>query len=786
MGAIRFVTLRRLTRQWRSLVAAGILLGLAFGVSLASFANARRTSSAYERVLADAEAPDASVALGARPEPGVGDLASIDGVTGQRVYAGFLGRADGIEPFLTTALIAPVHDRFPIELPQLQAGRMPDPDAPDEVIVNTDTATRGGLEVGQRLHFRLFDPASSTTKEADVEIVGIGTFPVEMVADETLVLGAFFFTRAFYEAHRDVVVYAASNVDLAPGIDARRDLAPALREVGYELQSARTQERATVRDALRPLLIVLLAIGVLAFGAAVVATSQVVVRTRDRWQHDDDRLRTLGIARRQILAVEVATGGLVAAVALVTAIATTALASPLAPIGPLHEHDPAAGFFLDGAVVGVGSLVLVSTILLLTVALSSVRNRALRPAIQRSPWVADLPGSPATVAGLTLALRTDDGRRRGWRAVVATTAAAMGVAFSAAFVVSAVALSETPANYGFDADLIALNAYGDQFEDQLERAFGDRDDVLAATAYTTGSYLLDGRAVPGLAATSIKGDLSPTILRGRAPRADDEIMVGRDTLELIGADFGETIRVQLLATADVESRTTGQPVRMRIVGVAAFPAVNQVGTDMPRLGVGAMVSRDAYLRMRGEPDNQPEFTMVRLSAGADPDTVIDANADGFQDAGQSATTWFTDTKPAELRQLDAAGAYLRGALIVGYAILLGVFVHALWIRVRANRRDLAVLRVVGCTRRQLDAITAWQTAPFAIGAIVVGIPIGLAVGRYTFRAFARSLAVVEQASIPALLVAALVVGTLLAGCVAAIVGVVAARRIGTATTLREM
>ena len=39
---------------------------------------------------------------------------------------------------------------------------------------------------------------------------------------------------------------------------------------------------------------------------------------------------------------------------------------------------------------------------------------------------------------------------------------------------------------------------------------------------------------------------------------------------------------------------------------------------MPRLGVGALVTRDAFLRMGGDPANQPEFTTVRLADGADP------------------------------------------------------------------------------------------------------------------------------------------------------------------------
>ena len=103
MGAIGFVTARRLARQWRALVAAGVLLGLAFGLGLASVAAARRTASAYDRVLAAADAPDAAVGLGAAPESGKRSLAPIAGITRQRVYAGFVGAADGLDRALATA-----------------------------------------------------------------------------------------------------------------------------------------------------------------------------------------------------------------------------------------------------------------------------------------------------------------------------------------------------------------------------------------------------------------------------------------------------------------------------------------------------------------------------------------------------------------------------------------------------------------------------------------------------------------------------------------------------------
>ena len=106
MSAVAFVARRRLADRWRALVAAGVLLGLGFGFGLASFAAARRTASAYHRILVAADAPDATVGLlGHPPEQAERSLQSLRGITRQRVYAGFLGTAAGVDRILTTALL---------------------------------------------------------------------------------------------------------------------------------------------------------------------------------------------------------------------------------------------------------------------------------------------------------------------------------------------------------------------------------------------------------------------------------------------------------------------------------------------------------------------------------------------------------------------------------------------------------------------------------------------------------------------------------------------------------
>ena len=174
---------------------------------------------------------------------------------------------------------------------------------------------------------------------------------------------------------------------------------------------------------------------------------------------------------------------------------------------------------------------------------------------------------------------------------------------------------------------------------------------------------------------------------------------------------------------------------------------------------------------------------MRLAAAADPTTMT---ARHFDDAARTTTTWFTDAEPAEIRQLDAAMPYLRGSLIVGYGALLAVAAHALWTRARANRQDLAVLRAVGCTGRQLDAVTMWQAFPAAVVSLGVGIPLGIALGRWTFSTFARSLAVVDGASTTPLTVGILVIAVLVAVGIAGLLGVLAARQTRASVALREV
>ena len=96
--------------------------------------------------------------------------------------------------------------------------------------------------------------------------------------------------------------------------------------------------------------------------------------------------------------------------------------------------------------------------------------------------------------------------------------------------------------------------------------------------------------------------------------------------------------------------------------------------------------------------------------------------------------------------------------------------------VRRRRHDLAVLKTIGFTRRQLAATVAWQATMAAIVGSAVGIPLGIALGRWLWTAFARQIYAVPEPAVPVGAVLLLpLVALVLVNLVAAVPGRSAAR-----------
>ena len=102
-----------------------------------------------------------------------------------------------------------------------------------------------------------------------------------------------------------------------------------------------------------------------------------------------------------------------------------------------------------------------------------------------------------------------------------------------------------------------------------------------------------------------------------------------------------------------------------------------------------------------------------------------------------------------------------------------------------RRRDLALLKTLGFTQRQLVSAIAWQASIAAVVGIVVGIPVGIALGRWLWTLFAQEIGAVPAPTVPLWwVVVAGSAAIILANVVAAFPGRSAART-PTALVLRD-
>jgi ABC-type antimicrobial peptide transport system permease subunit len=138
-----------------------------------------------------------------------------------------------------------------------------------------------------------------------------------------------------------------------------------------------------------------------------------------------------------------------------------------------------------------------------------------------------------------------------------------------------------------------------------------------------------------------------------------------------------------------------------------------------------------------------------------------------------------------VRNLSAAGSIpwaLAGFLT---ALAIAAVGHALVMSVRARRREIAVLRTLGLIRRQVVSTVAAQATTTVLVGALVGVPLGIAAGRWSWALVATGLGVVDAPVVPALLIAAVIVGGAVLANVLASVPAAVASRLRPAAILRS-
>lgn len=226
-----------------------------------------------------------------------------------------------------------------------------------------------------------------------------------------------------------------------------------------------------------------------------------------------------------------------------------------------------------------------------------------------------------------------------------------------------------------------------------------------------------------------------------------------------------------------------RPLEVRVVGTASMPTIGTGGNLHPEMATGLLLD-DAVLPSQFYQPG-PNAVLVRLhhkSAAAERSLeAIAAATSTAQDAGVTVVPVLRPAEIVNYRSMGDVPVFLGSSLAAGAVVALGLTLVA---SVRRRRRDLALLKALGFTGRQLAETVAWQSTVAVAAGTIIGAPLGIVVGRLLWDAFAHEISAVPNPDVPAATVALICAGALVvANVVAALPGRSAART-STALLLR--
>lgn len=762
MVAVWLVARAELRRRWRALAALTVIAGIGAGFAVTAGVGARRASTAWERMrnatlsphVIYSVPPDADPALAER----VAGLPEVEAI-GNFSYVPVAPAP--LKPGQDGGGFVALDANFGLRLYRslILEGRQADPRRADEVTVNEAMAAKG-IRVGQRVRLLAGFPPNKPKAIDSATVVGVhrGEFDLGANSGNAVVL----LNYSFLQKHADEL-----EIGPAPGALARlrggdADVARFQRSLraiyGADALVIPGGSAGPVTQAIDVQKVAWTLLAAAAGLAVLVAAGQALSRVASATSVDAPALRAMGMRRPQLIAVGAVVASAVAFGAAVIALAVGVFASPLVPSGLAYRADPDRGIHLEPTVLAAG-VVAVFLVLVGAGALAAwrasgpgglTRRRSLRlpgrgpvPAMLGTHWALAPTGETASASARS--------------ALAAVAVGLAGVIAVVTFATSDDRLQGVPRLYGWSFDGAFDNA-GDgdaaTFQARFPRLAAD-SEVAGLAWGSVVTFLLEGEPTEGLALEQAKGQaVHPTLLGGRAAAAAGEIVLASGTLRQLGKQVGDTV---------VAEGANG-PQRLVIVGGAVYPELGNNG-DLAHM---ASFTQAGAARLRTELANS--FVLVRARPGADPKAIFERHQ---PEKGGELIEPFV---PPKVSNLGSAGSVPW--VLAGFVVLLGLAAvgHALVMSVRARRGEIAVLRTMGLVRRQVGAAVAAQaTATVLVGALLGG-PLGIALGRWSWSLVAGGLGVVDEPVVAnAALLAAVPVAVVVSNLLAAGPAAVAAR-----------
>ena len=754
-----------LRAQWRSTLAATVVVAVVTGVVLALAAGAARTSSAPDRYTAARGGGFDGTVQQERGRPRTAEVAALPGVESVDAVTfvfGGLARRDGASA-PDAIVFAGSHRAIGT---RLATGREADPSVPGEFVATRTFAEAWGVALGDRFTLR-------TLSQEQADRAGFEAFATEGPQGPSLdaVLVGTVDGPAELEEPTPLAVVPPSLLDRGAG--AAVTIMSLQMRPGTSLDDVRAQldelpdgetlslERAEfispfVRTAVQAQGQGYWLLAAVAAVTAIVVLGQLITRSVRLPTEEANRLEALGFKKTQVLGESAGRAAVPIVGGAVLAVVVSASLSPLFPTGFVRRIEPHPGPRVDGAVLAAGTVAAVMALILWTVAalaLGRRRREPERPA-ELVEWVAVRCPTAALATGFRFAFtrsRRDRGSIRGTvTGMLAITVLLVG---TVVFGSSLARLVSDGHRYGDNHDLWVGTGGETVPEEQIESLVAD-DDVAALTVYGTGRARLGPMTLGVAAMDPVKGALAPTIVSGRLPSGDDEIALGRLAAHDLGAGVGSELTVQ----ADAGGRS------FRVTGLAVVPAVE----GLEGVGQDAVITMGALRRI--DPEATPVAAGLTLREGAPAGT---AERLGLGPSSRPVVI----TNLARVRAIPFLLAGLVGAL----AVL--TVVHVMATSVYHRRRDVALLRSLGADGGWITRAVHWQATSFALLPLALGAPLGLIAGRLVFRMFADSVGAVSSASFPYVVLIVVMAGFVALGNAVAAVPARRARRLAPAPLL---
>ncbi len=739
MGASWLLVRTDVHRRLATVVALTMLIGLAGTFVLTAATGARRAGSALERFLDATKMWDGSIEVDfAATEDVLADLAAQPEVVAASAFIFIPLGSDEIE--FPMAGLGPGWLRD-VYRPRMISGRLPDPTRVDEILVNEETARRHQFIPGDVVVLEDFLGLGIVQP---MTIVGIHRGVADLALADTYSgsIATEAFGRRFGDAIHDFVAGTPDEDEFRAQIVARMgaDIADPLDVLDavadrHGAARPRVADRSTWISPLeRALAVQVEAFWILAAVSgmsSLILLGMAVARLATGSSHPDETLRALGLGSMSRAVVPLAVPALVVIAGCALAVVGALLGSSLVPLGSARLVEPDPGIWVEPKTLLVGALALAAGVLVIAAALAhSDRLRARRPARpSRSPRQLPLQ----VTLGHDLAYRESS-----WgRLALAATGVGLGLVVSVSvFTASLDRLIESPSLFGSDYEVRLYPKDGDESEDAFADINLDHPTIESAAISQLAQVTVAGDLVETLVINPVRGAVGVTILRGRAPQADDEVVLGPTTADRLGLDVGEEVII-----------TGVRGHRMRIVGEAVLPL-----HDVGAYGDVMWLTPAAAERLEIEP-KEPQL-LINLAEGV---TQYDLAAAIGNPGGRVSV-------PDDVTNLDGVGQIPVALAIFGALLAAAVLAFALVGIVRRRRHDVAILRALGASPRQIGGSVLTASLLIVGPSAVFGIVIGAVLGRAYWTSVASGVPVVAQPVVPLAMVALIALGALATGC----------------------